>query len=1309
MGAMMRSYFLRASAALAVLVLPVLGEAMPGPYSWKISNLPALGAQATVHDEWANGEPDPIDLGFDFHFYGQTFNQVRIGPYGYVTLGYRDPKDEEHIEPGSVLQGPSALNGSAQPGNLIAAWWGNHHCDPENAVKYQFLGSAPKDRHLRVEWHCFADSDKEVAFTAQLRIYENSSVVQLYYGSLQLPAEGGSIPDWTQVRAGIKNHNGSEYSNALACESCKRDDFPSLTAIQYGIWKDYPDWDPVDKGAELMVAIDPESVVAGVDRDVNGNETVWVALDALGRNLSELPTDGAVFHRVYLTTQTSGLGFGPGDIELLEGEPLDYEGWPAPGSTVEIASSATRLLPPAGVDVPSGRYFLCVQVAGAGTINQYPPIFENDVACHPEPLYFGPDLTGEITSFPEKTRVMEPFSVGLKIRNVGNRKAVISEETPLKFGFSLMTSASAVSLVATDARRVINIRELDTFIGELPISLEPGQEETLTVEVMVPFVSFDNEVEFPLRLDIDTTWQADGQWYDDADQTNNKIETESRLKLLLPNYSIESGEGRFDLEMPLDCVLGEPVWGQYEICNNGEADGYAFRPEVRYWIAEGGAGFRNEDVTGRAASLLPVCSTYEEDGFRRWWVYDDSLCDEGSVCALGACWQTCDPEDSLPNNGCAEGFKCMRNPYVLSREDGVENTCVPFLEQDQCHVYEFEGLIPTHIIELDYVNMDEPPFELFPDPVELMPIVGANVGAAPAGSDDSSWAVWNQDVDSILCQYPRPDVHAVSMPTVVTTVVAGNPFNVERRFRNIGTLPTDFEYGYYLSNVPEVSPLQLPVPVFGSPDGLGRSWVTRKVVNADRTTSDGVDQRTDTVVVPSRTPPGIYYFGVVVDPNEKIEELDKTNNTYIYPQLIEVVPPDLVIETNYLPMGTVGVRYNHALWVTGGVGGYRWEKGEGFPSWLDLDPQSGHLSGIPTEERDYVFTVHVRSGAIEARRTFALRVLQPEGRLSIPNHVLPVAVTGRLYGPVELKANGGLPPYTWTTTSLEGTGDGMPPNFCFENGVIRSGRCNGIHDGVPPITPGAYRFLATVTDSRNAKVTRELTIYVAGSTALTITTPSLPNHFVGSPYPDHVYLAASGGNMENYEWTVTGLPKGLVATPVDQGRLQITGIPEEFGAFMVNVTVSDEGMQASRMYTIEIYNTDLYLEKSHLGEFFQGDPVNVELVPLPNSDAQITILQGRLPSGLELTADKRIVGTISTNAEPGNYSLLLELRSERGSVSPAGLGITVLAKVEEEKKEEEPGCGSSATGSSTATGVGFAAVLFGLYSMRFRRRAAEAN
>src|SRR5690606_34040802 len=110
-------------------------------------------------------------------------------------------------------------------------------------------------------------------------------------------------------------------------------------------------------------------------------------------------------------------------------------------------------------------------------------------------------------------------------------------------------------------------------------------------------------------------------------------------------------------------------------------------------------------------------------------------------------------------------------------------------------------------------------------------------------------------------------------------------------------------------------------------------------------------------------------------------------------------------------------------------------------------------------------------------------------------------------------------------------------------------------------------------DSRGATDIEELTLHVAGRSALRITTETLAPLTVGEH--SNTCINADGGNPANYQWGVSGLPRGMVAT-TELSRLCIEGVPLEFGAFMVNVTVSDMGMQASRMFSLEVANRDIH-------------------------------------------------------------------------------------------------------------------------------------
>src|SRR5690606_12823295 len=127
------------------------------PFRWPAKYAPLEGRTEAVTSS------APIDLGFDFQFYGQTFNQVRISTKGNLTLGYADPKGIDDIpadDPDQPSQGePPDLGASGAPANMIALWWGHHVCQtPDFGVRFQRSGLAPH-RYFVVEWTCTEPSE----------------------------------------------------------------------------------------------------------------------------------------------------------------------------------------------------------------------------------------------------------------------------------------------------------------------------------------------------------------------------------------------------------------------------------------------------------------------------------------------------------------------------------------------------------------------------------------------------------------------------------------------------------------------------------------------------------------------------------------------------------------------------------------------------------------------------------------------------------------------------------------------------------------------------------------------------------------------------------------------------------------------------------------------------------------------------------------------------------------------------------------------------------------------------------------------
>lgn len=1315
MGAVMRNTLMRAVGVLAVLVLPAIGGAATGPYMWtqSLQSLPnngpgveALNFSSLQQHEVTIGcaGNNCVDDGFDFNFFGETFGKMRIGTKGYVTFGASD----------SATANPTALHLASGPSRLIAAWWGNHFCDPLAGVKHQVIGNAPEREH-RVEWTCTAPTSSGQStgteFRARITLFENSSVIQLSYGTLKTESNF----DWSSVRVGIKSASGSsvQHSNALPmCDSgnCTRAQFPEGKVIQYGTWVH----DAIHPNApDLFSRVG--NVQGSMDLS-SGQPVVRVSVTGELRNLTDIGITDFTW-RAYISPVMASYSNGDPLIHESTGVDLDALG-DLPISFTDVAINQP------GEPHLTGKFYACI-----GAVSLKPEKNkENNWNCNPEPIILGPDLVGTVQVPNDVSRdgvkPMVPFPVNVTFRNIGNLPAFASGDDPI--GFTLWAidrddPGNTIPLLHEKATKWSGNPEYgpaESFEGKIIDPIFGGQQVSYTVKVKFPNTSNNGASQFIIGMQIDSSWDYEGERHNDADPSNNTSYSDPAgfFNYLIPGFNLTPGN--FHFEMPLGCVMGEPGWGSYEICNlDGTGPAVGFLPKITF-PGGGGQGPLSPEA-GFSASIFPECKLVERvqlpSGKHEIREIDDpEQCDPGSVCSWKTCWPSCDPHSSLENQGCDEGFACASNYYHLEKY-GVEMfSCLPYLEVNACHTYEFRGIVPSHEQEPN-PDVDDPsaPWYLpFPDLHGMMPTSLPNSLGSPAITD--MYLPWKDDVEVLECYHPKAELIAEALPMMPLEVVAGEQFVVERAIRNSGTLPSEFEYTYHISLVPEVSRFQPMVPVVATKDGVGLSSVERMVLNGDQSTTIGNNRRHDTLVMPSQTPPGLYYFGFVVDPRNQIDEITKANNIYVHNRQIRVREPSVRIETERLPFGTVGVRYNYSLWASGGTGAYRWEKGKDFPSWLELDPATGHLSGIPMEARDHHFQVTVRSGNVSAKRTLLLRVLAPEGMLHIPPHVLPLAIVGQTYGPVELKANGGKPPYQWQIKSID-EADPLPVGFCFSNGVLST--CpigpDGVLGTVPNhLTAGSRSFYVGVKDARGAEATTELRLQIAGDSELHIKTLALSTGMVGSPY--HARLEAKGGSGTDYTWTVENLPRGLEVRN-DAGDAVIEGTPLEWGVFMVQANVLDpSGLTASKSFALEIANVDLSLTRNHLGEFERGDAVDERLDVSGLSMTEtvsIRMLQGRLPSGLELTSDHWVRGVISSAAEPGTYSVVLELRSDTGRLTPAALSIRVKAPPPPAVKETETGCGASTTGNSPSGAVPLALALLGLigWTRSSRREALDSE
>ncbi len=204
------------------------------------------------------------------------------------------------------------------------------------------------------------------------------------------------------------------------------------------------------------------------------------------------------------------------------------------------------------------------------------------------------------------------------------------------------------------------------------------------------------------------------------------------------------------------------------------------------------------------------------------------------------------------------------------------------------------------------------------------------------------------------------------------------------------------------------------------------------------------------------------------------------------------------------------------------------------------------------------------------------------GALTITTSTLPTATVGTAYS-ATVGISGGTPPYTF---SWSGT---LPAGLYFWSPPTLSGT---------PQAGGVYSFPVTVSDSSNPvqKVTQTISITVEPTSALAVTTSSVPNGQLGTPYSASIQAA---GGCPPYTWSSTQLPPGLNVNP-SSGL--ISGTPSASGLFSVTVTVTDtcNGLAADS-YTVTISNPTPVGSGTLTTQFTPNGNLLVAISCVPNS------------------------------------------------------------------------------------------------------------
>ena len=254
----------------------------------------------------------------------------------------------------------------------------------------------------------------------------------------------------------------------------------------------------------------------------------------------------------------------------------------------------------------------------------------------------------------------------------------------------------------------------------------------------------------------------------------------------------------------------------------------------------------------------------------------------------------------------------------------------------------------------------------------------------------------------------------------------------------------------------------------------------------------------------------------------------------------------LIVTTPSLAPATRGTPYSAQLTVTGGTAS-AWSVVSGaLPNGIALS-NGGLLSGTPTAEGSWTFTVQASGGGKTDTKSLTLDVTRP---LSLSTAALPPLIVGKQFT-ARLDAGGGTGSYS----------------FFLVGGALPSGLALDPSNGVISGTPRrAGAFVADIQVSTSAGSSAHQPLKLIVKAQLGFATVSLPSGKVGRRYSSQIVVR--GGIAPIALSSTSVFPPG-VSLNAETGRL--SGKPLQAGTYRITVTLKDSyGGVASKRYTILI-------------------------------------------------------------------------------------------------------------------------------------------
>lgn len=380
------------------------------------------------------------------------------------------------------------------------------------------------------------------------------------------------------------------------------------------------------------------------------------------------------------------------------------------------------------------------------------------------------------------------------------------------------------------------------------------------------------------------------------------------------------------------------------------------------------------------------------------------------------------------------------------------------------------------------------------------------------------------------------------------------------------------------------------------------------------------------------TVPGDFGFTVRFTAQASGLNVSKPFSIHIDPD----APVGPTITTTTIPDADRGVGYSTQLQKTGGAGTWSRVGGDAFPAGISLNGSTGVISGTPTEDGSFTFTVRFTEtvGGLFDEQELTLVV----DEANAPVITTTTVPNGQQYASYSttLTKTAGIPGATGTWAV---TGGALPAGLTLNPGT-------GLLSGTPTAS-GVFDFTVTYTETATAlSDTQGLSLTIAAATPPTVTSSTLPVGLKNVSYSTTLTKSAGTPAGQPGTWSITGGTLAGSGLALNPSTGAITGTPSTRGDwfFTVRYTETTSGLFGEKALTIHVANdtkaviTTPSLANGTVGQAYSQD---VNGTGQAGTGEGWEVVGGELPDGLSLNVLNGVISGTPTQA--GSFTFKLRM------------------------------------------------------------------